>query len=156
MGDPGVGTYVRYWLHYNNLASSFYKQFGAARKVRDDYEKKVISILQKNGMENATIQINGGNLHVVDKREPNPLTLSKIEYLLHQYYHHNGRKDETLDIMTFLKANRGYTINKSLKQSNLPRTGTATATAAAAAATAAAAAATAATATAAPTTHSTH
>ena len=47
-------------------------------------------------------------------------------------------------------------INKSLKQSNLPRTGAATATAAAAAATAAAAAATAATATAAPTTHSTH
>ena len=52
MGDPGgIGTFVRYWLHYNNLASSFYKQFGAARKVRDDYEKNVIATLHKNGME---------------------------------------------------------------------------------------------------------
>ena len=57
MTDPGIGTYVRYWLHYSNLASSFFKQFGAARKVRDDYEKQVIQHLQSNGMEKATIQI---------------------------------------------------------------------------------------------------
>jgi hypothetical protein len=122
MGDPGIGTYVRYWLHYNNLASSFYKQFGSARKVRDDYEKQIIATLQKTGMEKATIQIGGGNIHVVDKREPNPLTLSKIEELLHGYFRQKGGKDDTLDIMTFLRANRGYTMNKSLKQSNLPQT----------------------------------
>ena len=121
MGDPGgIGTFVRYWLHYNNLASSFYKQFGAARKVRDDYEKNVIATLHKNGMEKATIQIGGGSIHVIDKREPNPLSLSKIEELLHGYFRQRGGKDETLDIMTFLRANRGYSISKSLKQSNLP------------------------------------
>jgi hypothetical protein len=121
MGDPGgiIGTLVRNYLHYNNLASSFYKQFGAARKVRDDYENQVISTLQRNGMEKATIQIGGGNIHVVDKREPNPLSLSKIEELLHGYFRHKGGKDETLDIMTFLRANRGYTMVKSLKHSNL-------------------------------------
>ena len=63
MGDPGgIGTFVRCWLHYNNLASSFYKQFGAARKIRDDYEKDVIATLHKNGMEKATIQIGGGSI----------------------------------------------------------------------------------------------
>ena len=55
--DPGIGTFVRYWLHYSNLAASFYKQYGAAKKVKDDYEKQIISTLQKNGMEKATIQI---------------------------------------------------------------------------------------------------
>lgn len=119
MADPGIGTYVRYWLHYKNLASSLYKQFGAARKVQDDYEKQVISTLQRSGMEKATIQINGGNIHVVDKREPNPLSLTKIEELLHGYYRQKGGKDETMDIMTFLRANRGYNLSKSLKQSNL-------------------------------------
>ena len=120
MGDPGgIGTLVRYWLHYNNLSSSFYKQFGAARKVRDDYEKQVITTLQQKGMENATIQIGGGNLHVIQKREPNPLSLSKVEELLHGYFRHKGGKDETMDIMTFIRANRGYTIAKTLKQSNL-------------------------------------
>ncbi len=121
MADPGVGTFVRYWLHYNNLASSFYKQFGAARKVRDDYEKQVITTLQQNGMEKATIQIGGGHINVVEKREPNQLTLTKIEDLLHGYFRQKGGPDQTLDIMTFIRANRGYTINKTLKQSGIPQ-----------------------------------
>lgn len=118
-GDSGIGTYVRNWLHYTNMASSFFKQFGAVRKVRDDYEQKIINTLRANSMENATIQINSGRINVVDKREPNPLSLSKIQELLHSYYRHKGGKDETLDIMTFLRANRGYTVQKSLKQSGL-------------------------------------
>jgi Family of unknown function (DUF5760) len=121
MADPGIGTYVRYWLHYSNLSSSLYKQFGAARKVRDDYEKQVINTLQQNGMEKATIQIGGGSITVTERREPNQLSLTKIEELLHAYFKQKGGADQTLDIMTFLKANRGYTINKSLKQSGMPQ-----------------------------------
>lgn len=120
MADPGIGTYVRYWLHYSNMASSFFKQFGSVRKVRDDYEKQIITILQSNGMEKATIQINQGQIRVADKREPNPLTLVKLEELLHGYYRQRGGKDETLDIMTFIRANRGYTISKSLRQTGMP------------------------------------
>ena len=119
MNESGIGTYVRYWLHYNNLASSFYKQYGSAKKVKDDYEKQIISTLQQNGMENATIQIGGGQLNVVDKREPNLLSLTKIEELLHGYFRQRGGKDETMDIMTFIRANRGYTMNKYLKQSGI-------------------------------------
>ena len=117
--DPGIGTFVRYWLHYNNLTSSFYKQYGASKKVKDDYETKIINTLQKNGMEKATIQIGGGRLNVVDKREPNQLSLSKVQELLHGYYRHRGGKDETLEIMTFIRGNRGYHINKLLKQSDI-------------------------------------
>lgn len=117
MTDSGIGTLVRYWLHSNNLASSFYKQHCSAKSVRDNYEKKIILHLQQNGMEKATIQISNGILRVVDRREPHQLSLSKIEELLHSYYKHKGGKDESLDIMTFIRANRGYSINKSLKQS---------------------------------------
>jgi hypothetical protein len=120
MSDPGIGTYVRYWLHYSNLASSFFKQFGSVRKIRDDYEKQIVNTLQQNGMEKATIQINNGQIRVIDKREPNPLTLSKVEELLHGYFKQRGGRDETMDIMTFIRANRGYTINKALKQSGMP------------------------------------
>ncbi len=120
MSDPGIGTYVRYWLHYSNMASSFFKQFGSVRKVRDDYEKQIITILQSNGMEKATIQINQGQIRVIDKREPNPLTLAKLEELLHGYYRQRGGKDETLDIMTYIRSNRGYTVSKSLRQSGMP------------------------------------
>lgn len=119
MSDPGIGTFVRYWLHYSNLSSSFYKQYGAAKKVKDDYENQIITKLQQTGMEKATIQIGGGQINVVDKREPNQLSLTKIEELLHGYFKQRGGKDETMDIMTFIRANRGYSTNKYLKQSGI-------------------------------------
>lgn len=115
--DPGIGKFVRYWLHYNNLTSSFYKQYGASKKIKDDYEKQIISTLMKNGMEKATIQIGDGQINVVDKREPNQLSLTKIEELLHGYFKQVGGKDHALDIMTFIRGNRGYNVNKLLKQS---------------------------------------
>jgi hypothetical protein len=120
MTDPGIGTYVRYWLHYSNLASSFFKQFGAARKIRDDYENNIISILQQRNIENAVIQINGGQIRITTKREPNQLSLTRIEELISGYYKQRGGKDETKDIMLFIKANRGYSVAKSLKQSGMP------------------------------------
>lgn len=116
MADPNIGTYVRYWLHYSNLASSFFKQFGAARKVRDDYENKVIQMLQTQGMEKANIQTNNGRIAITEKREPNPLTLAKLEELLHLYYRKRGGKDETLEVMTFIRSNRGSTTSKTLRQ----------------------------------------
>jgi hypothetical protein len=119
MADPGIGTFIRYWLHYGNLASSFYKQYCSAKKVKDDYEEQVIATLQKNGMENATIQIGGGQIRVTDKREPNQLSLTKIEDLLHGYYRQKGGKDEAKEIMMFIRANRGYNVSKSLKQSGI-------------------------------------
>ncbi len=123
MGDPGLGTFVRYWLHYNNMASSFYKQYGAAKKVKDNYEEQIIKNLQQNGMEKATIQIGGGQLNVIDKREPNQLSLTKIEGLLHGYFKQRGGRDETAEVMTFIRANRGYSMNKYLKQSGIPSAG---------------------------------
>ena len=117
--DPGIGTAVRYFLHYSNLASSFYKQYGAAKKVKDDYEHQIINTLRQSGMENATIQINGGQITVINKREPNQLSLSKIEELLHGYFRQKGGADTSLDIMTFIRANRGYTMNKYLKQTGI-------------------------------------
>jgi hypothetical protein len=120
MSDPGIGTSVRYWLHYGNLASSFFKQFGAVRKIRDDYEKQIINTLQQNGMEKAVIQINNGRIQVVEKKEPNQLSLTRVEEMLPGYFKHKGGKDETVEIMTFIKANRGYNINKMLKQSGMP------------------------------------
>ena len=120
MSDPGIGTFVRYWLHYSNLSSSFYKQYCSAKKVKDDYENQLIQTLQQKGMEKATIQIGSGRINVVDKREPMQLTLKKIEELLHGYYRQKGGRDETPEIMTFIRANRGYSQTKSLKQSGMP------------------------------------
>jgi len=119
MTDPGIGTYVRYWLHYNNLASSFYKQFASAKKIQEEYVQHIIQTLTKTRMEKAIIQINGGQISIVEKKTPHPLSLNKMQEYLHEYYKHRGGNDETQDIMRFIHANRGYTNVKTLKKSGI-------------------------------------
>jgi len=119
MDDSGIGTSVRNWLHYSNLASSFFKQYGSARRVRDQYEKTIISTLQQRRMENATIQISGGQINMITKREPVQLSLTRVEELISGYFKQRGGKDETKDVMLFLRANRGYHVTTSLKQTNI-------------------------------------
>jgi hypothetical protein len=78
-------------------------------------------------MEKATIQIGVGQLNVIDKREPTQLSLTKIEGLLHGYFKQRGGRDETSEIIAYVKANRGYSMNKYLKQSGIPTNGGGTA-----------------------------
>ena len=119
VGQPvDIGTLVRYWLHYSTMASSFFKQFNGAQKIRDDYQQQLIAHLKQKKMEHAVIQISGGRrLQVVERKEPNPLSLTQIESLLHGYYKQRTGKDETADIMTFIRGNRGYKHTKTIRQS---------------------------------------
>jgi len=118
-----ISTFVRSWLHYDNMASSFYKQANRARQLKEDFEKKILELLRVKRMENAIIQINGGRLSVTEERNPKTLSLIRIEELLHGYYAQRGGHDETTEIMNYIRANRGIDVNKRLKKtgiSNLP------------------------------------
>lgn len=119
MNPNELGSWVRNWVHYDNLALGLNRQSSNARKVRDEYEDKIISHLQQNRMENAIIQIAGGRLVVSEERHSQPLTLHRIEELLRSYYVSKGATgnlDETPMIMKFIKQQRGFEINKRLKK----------------------------------------
>ena len=114
-----LGNWVRNYVHYDNLASSLQKQLQNARKVKDDFETKIISTLEASNMSNAVIQIAGGKLTLAEEKHANALTLTRLEELLHNYYKSQGRQstDETTDIMKYIKAERGSDTTKKLKKS---------------------------------------
>ena len=117
--DPGlIGSFVRNWLHYDGLASSFYRQSTRARQVRDEFETKIIDHLRVNRMENAIIQINGGHIALAEERNPRQLTLPRIEELLRGYYSRRGGKDETPEIMAYIRGNREIDTVMKLKKSS--------------------------------------
>jgi hypothetical protein len=117
--DPGlIGSFVRNWLHYDGLASSFYRQSTRARQVRDEFETKIVDTLRTNRMENAIIQINGGHLNLVEERNPRQLTLPRIEELLRGYYAKRGGKDETPEIMAYIRGNREVDTVVRLRKSS--------------------------------------
>lgn len=117
MNDSGpFASYVRNWIHQHDLATTFMKQSLKARQIRDDYETKIIDHLAQNRMENAIIQISDGRLSVVEERVPRSLTMKNIETLLHGYFAKKGGRDETSDVMNYLRGNRGVDRVKRLKR----------------------------------------
>lgn len=109
---------VRTWVHFDNLAATFTRQAQQARTARSRSEVQIIENLKSSNMENATIQIAGGRLTINDERHANPLTLQRLESLLHEYFNQRpaGSEDETVEIMRYIKEHRGFTTETKLKK----------------------------------------
>jgi hypothetical protein len=114
-----LASMIRSWIHFDNLAATFNRQSQQARSARARWEEQVLGYLRTNSLTNAIIQIAGGRLTVVEEKHAQPLTLQRMEALLHEYFSKRpaGSTDETADIMAFIKANRGSTVETRLKKS---------------------------------------
>lgn len=115
--DPGtIGTFVRNWLHYDKLVTSLSKQTSNTKKVRDEYEKKIIDYLQQHSMENAVIQTGSGLINIVSDHVPKQLSLTRIGSLLDEYSRlYPNKLCNSQEIMEFIHTNRGSTEIKHLK-----------------------------------------
>ena len=111
---------VRNYIHYDNLATGLYRQTVNARKVRDNFETNILSNLRTRNMENAIIQIAGGRLVVHEERHNQPITLGRMEELLHAYFISHNIQDDTPNIMKYIKKQRGYEVIKRLKKQSGP------------------------------------
>ena len=117
--DPrGFADMIRSWVHFDNLAAQFARQAQQARSARYRWEAQIIDFLRQTKKTNAIIQIAGGRITMHEERHANPLTLQRLEQLLHEYFASRppGSNDETADIMKFLKEHRGATIETKLKK----------------------------------------
>lgn len=116
-----IGFLVRNWVHYDNLATGLYRQTINARKVRDEFETKILEGLRTSNMENAVIQIAGGRLIVQQERHNQPLSLTRIEEILHADYVSKNLPDDTANVMKFMKKQRGFEVVKKLRKQSGPQ-----------------------------------
>ena len=119
LSTSGLSEMVRSWVHFDNLAATFTRQAQQARTARSRWEVQVVDFLKQNKMTNAIIQISGARLTLNEEKHAHPLTLQRLESLLHDYFNERppGSTDETNDIMKFIRENRGGTIETKLKKS---------------------------------------
>lgn len=102
-----LSTWVRNYVHYGNLASNYSKQATGARKLRDEFESKIIHNLRATNMQNAVIQISGAQLQYAEEKTPASLSMPRLEEYLHAYFAQKGNSlDETEAIMRFLRFKR--------------------------------------------------
>jgi hypothetical protein len=117
-GTPEFAGAVRSWAHYDNLVSTHTKQASNSRKIRDNYENVIIESLKKVGAENAVIQMSTGKIQIAAEKSLQHMSLGLFETLLHEYFKSNGgtHKDETDNIMKFIKSKRHVNITQKLKR----------------------------------------
>ena len=110
---------IRSWVHFDNLSATFTRQAQQARTARSRWESQILEYLKSTKMSNAIIQIAGGRLTVHEEKHQLPLTLQRLEQLLHEYFNKKapGSDDETEMIMNYIKQNRGSVIETKLKKS---------------------------------------
>ena len=111
-------TWVRNYVHYDQLASGLYKQCLNARKIRDGFEDKIIHQLTTQGMGNAILQVSQGKYQLKSEQHLTPLSITNLEALLHQYYNQKvpHGPDETNAILQFIKSNRQHTSNIRIRK----------------------------------------
>jgi anti-sigma factor RsiW len=112
-----LGKLVRHWVHSDMTVSNLNRELLKVRKERDEYEEVILRQLKQANYEKAVIQIDGGRLTVNEEKHHQALTFKSLEEMLHMYYRRPGpRKDETADILKFIKENRTFEIEKRLKK----------------------------------------
>lgn len=116
MSSQDVATWVRNWVHYDNLAGSLNKQVLQARKMRESYETQIIATLQRTHMENAVIKVSGGQITLAHEKTSAALTLSRIEDIAQKYFALRGGTDESEAFMRFLRKHRGTEESLRLKK----------------------------------------
>ena len=121
-----LGTVVRKWVYYDTAVNSLNRQISAARQSRERCESEIIELLKRNHYENAILQIAGGRLSIVEERHSQSLTFKSLEEHLHAYFRQKPTmiKDETADILKFIKENRSFELTKRLKKQMNPGPGT--------------------------------
>jgi hypothetical protein len=104
---------VQGWVRSDMAVANYNKEATRMRKERDVYEQQILRTLKDANHEKAVIQITGGKLVVADDKTTQPLTFTSLEEMLHSYFTSAGRRDETKEIVKYIKENR--TVEHSLR-----------------------------------------
>ena len=112
-----LANLVRYWVHYDSILSGLNKDVKSAREARTGYESQIITMLRASNLQHPVIQIGGGRLILAEEKHQQPLSFKNLEILLHQYYRTRpGSRDETAEILKFIRANREVEVSTTLRR----------------------------------------
>ena len=120
--DPeAIGKLVRYWVYYDNKIKELNDENRKLRATKDAYEQQVLQQLKASNMANPIIQIGGGRIIVAEDKNQQPLSYTMLESTLTKYYGlRPGSKNETKDILAFIRAQRTVQTTPCLKRVTNP------------------------------------
>jgi hypothetical protein len=112
-----IGKLIQYWVYYNNKIKAINGELRKLRATEDAYEKQILQQLQLSNMKNPVIQIGDGRIVIGQDKNQQPLSYGMLEKTLTKYYTLKpGAKNETQDILSFIRNERTVTSTPCLKR----------------------------------------
>jgi hypothetical protein len=119
-GTSELSEAVRSWVHFDNLAESLNKQVANVRNLRNQFEAKILEIMDRMGLhQNASLKITGAVLQRAQRSKQSDLSWSFLEEQLHEYHKASGKRDDTAQILQFLQTHRGTKSVEYLKKTSV-------------------------------------
>ena len=109
-------TSVKHFVHFDSLIESLNKQIANARRLRNEFEERILKQLAETGKPDTIIKINGSTLQRATRSKFADLSWSLLEEGLHTYFSTNKKPDETATILNFLQSQRSVKQVEFLKK----------------------------------------
>lgn len=120
MNNQDLAHNVRGWVHYDNLCQTLQKQITNARKQRDSFETQIQVLLKQHQMENAIIQVSGGQLQLQEEKNSASLTMKALtESIVGFFKGHPELPDKSKELLDHIKQERLANINVSTRLKKL-------------------------------------
>jgi hypothetical protein len=115
-----LGNHVRYWVYCDDTICKLNKDIRNLRATKDKYELAIIQRLKAAKQERAILQIVGGRIQIVEDKQAQNLCYKNLQEMLHDYYKQKPPpvRDETDEIIKFLKGHRQTTTSERLRRHN--------------------------------------
>jgi hypothetical protein len=116
-----LGNIVRYWVYYDDAIHKANTEIRSLRAKRDKFETTLIQKLKLAKQEKAILQIVGGRLQIAEEKQMQNLCYKNLKEMLHDYYKQKtppGAKDETDEIIQFLKGHRQAVTTERIRRHN--------------------------------------
>ena len=120
MNNQDLAHNVRGWVHYDNLCQTLQKQITNARKQRDSFETQIQVLLKQHQMENAVIQVSGGQLQLQEEKNSAALTMKALtESIVGFFKGHPELPDKSKELLDHIKRERLSNVNVSTRLKKL-------------------------------------
>ena len=120
MNNEALSHNVRGWVHYDNLATALQKQITNARKQRDAFEEQIEVLLKQHQMQNAVIQISGGQLQLQEDKVTSGLTMKALLEATQSFFRGHPEIPNpdklTAELLQHIKQQRSVQVSMRLKK----------------------------------------
>ena len=106
---------VKDWVTLDNNIKTLLDEIKDLREKKKQVNNNILEYVNTNNLNNATININGGNLKFVNTKTTKAITLKYLEECLGELFKDKSKIDE---ILLYIKSNREISESQEIKRTN--------------------------------------